>query len=434
MSARVLALLALLLSLSGCKDRGDPPPSYDASRVRRVFRPPPGEVRPVPPHAIHTTGVGPYLLRTSLKSILDRLPHGPRVVLTRIDGVVDYNLVRAEADSLIIGVQRPAGVSFVTVLDNKIARTESKVGVGTPVRRLRKAMGEELAVPGLAMDPRMLGFDRLPNVRFVVDRPDERGKVVAVVVRGDVPAAPKSQVDAGAAPKATDEPAPTCNAATELAYHKAAVVAAAKVRSSTPTVIYGCFTEGPGALVISDGTLTVVAGEDGRHRRLATHRVPDLAFAVATELDDDGRQEIAIVSRRETERERSAHVEVLRMDGGRLVRLVARELYRVESTSAAWVGATLDAIDLLIELQVTEGSLKVTGLYIHNGKDRPRTVAPLLTTTIPVRLKRTSASDAPPASAEDGGAGAANSNDAAPAAKPPGDIRKAVPDARPAPR
>ncbi|MCG8425663.1 MAG: hypothetical protein MJE77_47900, partial [Proteobacteria bacterium] len=187
-------LLLVVLVGPGCGERTQPEPAYDASRPRRVFEPPSGEVRALPPHAIQAERIGPYIVGMPLKDTLDLLPHGPRVVLVEIDGVIDYSLVRAESGSLIIGVQPPFGVSFLTVLDPEIARTEAQVGVGSTESELRRAMGKELAWPGLAMDPRLVGFELLPDVRFAFDRPpdapptdnnraeDQERRVVAVVV------------------------------------------------------------------------------------------------------------------------------------------------------------------------------------------------------------------------------------------------------------
>lgn len=382
----------MLVVAAGCGDRGEPPPTYEPPQVRRVFRPPPGEVRPVPPHAIHSMGVGPYLLGTSLKAILDELPHGPRVVLTQIDGVVDYSLVRTENDSLLIGVVQATGVAFVAVLDDEIARTEAGVGVGTSLADLRKAMGPELPQRNLIMDARMMAFEKLPSARFVLDRGQDKARVIAVVVRRESSSMPDGATEASVVPAEPGPSAPplSCRSQELLGRHEAAVIEAAKLPSNAgmPRVLYGCFSGEPEAVVRAGDRLVVVGGEADKLRRLASHIATRMVFVAPLDTDEDGRHELAIVSEAVTEDERIWSLEVLRVEAGRLQRVAAQDLYKVSSTSAAWIGASLHEIELLIELGTTPDGIRYTGLFVHHGADGPDTVAPLVPGTVAIRRKR----------------------------------------------
>ena len=457
LSLLVAAGLAVLCG--GCREDSEPAPGpspgFDASRVRRLLQPPEGEVRAVPPHAIHGRGVGPYVLGTSLRSILGLLPRGPRVMLMQIDGLVDYSLVRAEADTLLIGVEPPTGVTFLSVLDDATARTGAGVGVGTAAADLGKALGAELAAPNRAVDPRLLVFARLPNARFLLD--GAGGHVVAVVVRQDERAPEESERDrarGGAAP-ARGVAAAAAAAATpclvegepparEAILQAAALVsepAAASASADGPdevaTVGYACFAapaaDAPmaGAVVSGAGQVAVVGGEPGKLRRLAVQPVPGLVYAAPLDVDGDGRSEIAIVAQRATAEEHAVSLELLRLEGGRLHRLVAQDVYRVSATNAAWVGARLEEIDLMVELRAEAEAVQVTGLYVHRGEARPQTVAPLVRVDVPVRPVKRPAPAAPasaPASSEPADAAAAGAGDASgprPRAAAPADARVA---------
>jgi hypothetical protein len=381
----LFTILVVVLSC-GCSDRNaSPPPPYDASRASRVFRPPPGEVRPVPPHAIHSEGVGPYTLGTPLKTVLHQISHGPRVVLSEIDGVVDYSLVRTEDDTLILGVEESTGVAFVSVLDAKIARTETGVGVGTPLAELHKAMGPAMASSEVVLDRRIEGFARLPNVRFLLEQADE-GRVIAVVVRRDA-AAPEPSGDSSLA-----QAVPLlCSGAKNLARHEAAVIGAARLKAENParSVMYSCVSGGPDALIVEDERVMLIGGEPGKLRRLASYSAPGMVYAAPLDADGDGRHEIVIVKKNSPDDdERVWSVEVLRWEAGRLQRVIAEDLYRVHAQSASWVGASLEEIELLIELAVSGESLRAGGFYMHRSQEGLDTVAPLLGASVPIRRKR----------------------------------------------
>ena len=401
-----VAAWAVLLGAGACKEpqtpEAVPAVPYDAGRRRRLFQPPAGEVRAVPPHAIHANGVGPYALGTSLRDVLGMLSRGPRVMLMQIDGVVDYSLVRAESDSLIIGVEPLGGVAFVSVLDAETARTESGIGVGTGSPQLAEALGPALADPELVLPPRIAGFASLPNVRFLLDEPG--GRVAAVVVRGaqelgdtvdDAGAAPVEPRDAGTAPTVVGA---ACSDGGDLVGHMDEIVRAAEVTRAEvdASLRFGCFSglapAVPEALVYTADRVVAVGSTAGSEpvavRRLAVHLAAGIAFAAPLDLDADGRSEVAVVKQREAQGERRVEVEILRLDGGRFVPVAAAEVYQLSERNTAWVGAQLSEIEILVELQAVAGDVVVSGLYVHHGQTGLDTVAPLVSTIIEVRRKR----------------------------------------------
>lgn len=397
-AALCFALGLGLAAVPACKETADAPVTYDASRVRRLFQPPSGEVRAVPPHAIHADGVGPYVLGTSLRDVLGMLSRGPRVTLVQIDDVVDYSLVRAESDGLIIGVEPLGGVAFVSVLDRETARTESGEGVGTGVEALAAALGARLAGGSVAMHPRILGFASLPNARFLLD--EAGAEVAAVVVRRASAGARTRQVDAvvGTAPVAGHDagapdagaPAP-CADGDHLAGRARDI---ARVAEMPPDQVerslgHGCFSAGAPEALVHDGDRVVVAGgPPDQLRRLAAHTAPGIVFAAPLDVDGDGRSEIAVTYQREGMDERVIAVEILRLEGGRLVHLGDGEVYRLSERNAAWVGARLSEIELLVELRAGGDWVEVTGLYVHRNPTGPDTVAPLVPKAVEVRRRR----------------------------------------------
>jgi hypothetical protein len=402
-SSRVLlgvAVWAALVGAGACKEPATPEAvPYDAGRRRRLFQPPAGEVRAVPPHAIHANGVGPYALGRSLRDVLGMLSRGPRVMLMQIDGVVDYSLVRAESDSLIIGVEPLGGVAFVSVLDAETARTESGIGVGTGSARLAEVLGPPLAAPALVLPPRIAAFASLPNVRFLLDEPG--GSVAAVVVRG----AQEPGEDADAAVAAPVEPqdagvtsagaGAACLDGGDLVGHMDEIVRAAEVTRAEvdASLRFGCFSAAaPEALVYTGDRVVAVGSTAGTEpaavRRLAVYPAAGISFAAPIDVDGDGRSEVAVVKQREAEGERRVDVELLRLDGSRFVPVATAEVYRLSERNSAWVGAQLDEIELQVELQAVAGDVVASGLYVHHGQGGLDTVAPLVPTIIEVRRKK----------------------------------------------
>ena len=376
--SRVAVTAGLLaVACAGCSSGRSPQPADDASLGGRVFRPPPGKVRALPPHNIHSEGVGPYHLGASLQEVLGLLPHGPRVELLQIQGLVDYRVVRAEQDALFIGVERRGGVRFVAVLDTETARTESGVGVGTRLGDLVEALGS-FGGPVTGRDARIVEFEKLPMARFIV----EGDRVVAVVVA----AASRDEPDVDAAQPG----APECDALSEF---RAEVFAASRLGGATSgkglRMAPGCFAAGEdGAVVWADQRLTVVSGEAGKLKRSSTVHVRGLVFAAPLDIDGDSRHELVTISERADRSARSVWIELYRVEGSRLVMTTTRRVYSLSSESAAWVGANLRESTFLIEVGAQPGAVGVGGFLFQRIGGRPRNIVPLKEVSIQVRPRR----------------------------------------------
>ncbi|HUS67809.1 MAG TPA: hypothetical protein VMZ28_24910 [Kofleriaceae bacterium] len=411
----------LLIVLVGCQEAGPATSEADPSKLKqRVFEPSPGLVRAVPPHGIQATGVGPYTLGSELREILAMLPHGPRVELLEIEDVVGYSVVRAEGDRLLIGVGSSGRVSFVSVLQPDIAKTESGLEVGASVDDLTAKVGPETPPAGVR-DPRIVELDRLPNARVVVDQ----GRVAAIVIGpggAGAPAAPTADApkpDAGvAAEPPHDEPdAGTCARAAELLAQAPLGAAAPTTRVQAP--FFGCFTGGsPEVALVGKDEIAIYGGEPDRLRRVGGESLAGLLFAGAVDLDGDGRQEIVAASERRTGDALSIRLHVLRGEAGRLQTVVSDEVYRMTSDTAAWVGAKLKDVDFLLRADPRHGGLEVRGLYVHRVGGAVQTVAPLSPRKVAVRGRKRPATTTPatPAATDPGSESAAGGRTPAAAA------------------
>jgi hypothetical protein len=415
-------VVVVALAVTACSEQSSAPSEvYDATRARRVLQPPPGEIRAVPPHAVRVDGIGPYLLGAPVSDVLNLV--GPRKVLLQISGVVDYSVVRAESDTLLVGGtrgRRVEEVSFVSAIRGDTAKTEGGITIGATADELRTAMGPLLRADNHALDPRILAFARIPNARFVVDA----NKLIAItVLNRPGPAPTESFIDAGADPGEGD-PAPderaearSCDAKGKLEAHAKAIVSASRLKSAS--VAYGCFASGnPEALAYTGDQIVVVGGDPGKLRRIASYNAPrGLAFAAPLDADGDGRHEVVLVSHTVGNEERSTRLELLRVDSGRFVRAASSDVYRISESAAAANGAKLSEIELLLDVEARGGRIVITGLYVHSVSKRPRTVAPLVETRVSVRRSR--ASEKPDESSRDAGV-----SDAAPKAVTPVDPAK----------
>ncbi len=416
------ALAAISLS-SACKEDGHRAViAEDASFGRRVFKAPAGEVRALPPHNIHSSGVGPYELGASFQKTLALLPNGPRVELFKAEGLFDYRLMRADNDALVLGVGRHNLVEFISVLDPDIARTESGVGVGAGLEELIGALGEVRARKNGGRDSRIVTFESLPDTRFLV----ENQKVVAAVVMpgsaGEVPAtapglAPASPPATGAgtgtgastrgiagstgitiaAPVIPALTPATCRAET-LLERRAEILKFARMSSKKSSVVPGCLTGDEGELIIRSGDqLKIVTGDGaGGFRIWAETEIPGLRFAAIVSTGP-GRPDLYTVSQQEDLQ--LIHVEIARykLVGGRISSIWSRTAFELEATTASWIGAKIQAADFLIEVQGSDGALIVGGLYVQRDGDSLRMVVPIEDVELPVATSSRPDSGAAPA-------------------------------------
>lgn len=383
---RLLLVAAVTtLGASACGD-DSAPITDDAAPRRRLPPPSPGEARAIPPHDIHPEGVGPYLLGASLRSILSTLPHGPRVELMQLEGIADHSLVRADGDKVVLGVQKPKGVTFISVLAPQIARTEKEVGVGTTLAELTKLYGEPHHERSHASDPRIIRVRALPTVRFVL----RRGRIVAVVVARAPAGVERNRAKCG------DD---------ALRAREADIRKAARLGPKS-RVSYGCFGSSRAeALVVSGQRIAVVQQAGEQFKRVAVTSVPGLAFASAIEVDGDDRDEILAVTDTRADTLRKVSVVVYRADGGRFSPLARQPVYELDDSAASWLGAKPADIDFLLEADASGGLVTVSGLYVHRSLLGARDVVPLTPVPVVVR-RRKSPSPSPsrtPASAVDGG-------------------------------
>lgn len=389
--------VACALSLLSCSEH-DSAGRNDAGPVieRRVFRPRPGRVLAPPPHNIHAGGIGPYSLGASRKEIYKVLSHGPRVELLNIDRVVDYSLVRTEQDGLLIGTSRRSGVQFLVAVDKEIAHTDKGEIIGVPVDKIEEVAGEQAVIPR-AMDPRIRIHVGLPNARIITDG----RRVEAVLVADDrrfeppepEPAEAEDELfDPGDAGVEEEPPVLTgrpCEHVAAMRENAAAIIDASRIsKSRSPVITYGCGSTAL-AVVTADSQVAVITGADDKPRRSASSAIDGLAFAAPLDVDGDGSDEVAVVTRRRAETSVKFRVEVLSPE---MSSLASREAYELHEATVRWVGAQrLEDTDLLLELESrSPGQVRIGGIYIQRNRGGLRNVAPLKTKILRVRRRRAS--------------------------------------------
>jgi hypothetical protein len=399
LSARnVASLFVAACALSACRDERAQAPSKEDGPGERVFETPARVVRAVPPHRIQPAAIGPYQLGDELKTVLNTLPHGPRIELLQIEHLASYRLVRVAQDTMLVGIGQAGRVSFIAVLDPEIAKTESGLGVGSEIDKLQAALGPERPPAG-ARDPRLVELERLPGGRVLV----QKEKVAAIVIGPDAPGsadlAPADALSGGGPPGALPSPdrEPAAPAGNEVCSPARArevlagesITDVARVGGNDAVILYGCFTGGaPEAVVVGDDQLVLVAGEPGRLRRVGAHPVPGLVFASAVDAEKDGRAEIVAVSEKRSDDALAIEVQALRGDGARLVQAGSDDVYRVTAGAASSVGAKLKNVSVLIEATAGPEALEVTGFYVHENGGHVRTIAPLVPKTVVLRPRR----------------------------------------------
>lgn len=372
-----------LLCLVACRD-GSPPNQQPARRPaedtlrERVFTPSPALVRSVGPYAITGAGVGLYALGTEMRTVLAMFPNAP-VDQLDLEGVVKFKVVPTDDDRIQVGFDPSGVVAFIAVVAPDIAMIEGGYGVGSEVEEVVGGLGPPV-LDRAVRDPRLLVLSKTPRARIVTD--EER--VVAIVV---TPEARRTVPE----PAAAQEAGSPCARAAEIL---AGSLPEPHDGEDAARASYGCFTGAAPEIALAEREeLVVYGGEPGRLKRIGAVPVPGLLFAGALDVDRDGHSEIVSVSERRTGDALAARIVVWRGEGGRLERVADKEIYRMTSGSAGWIGAKLKDVSFAMEvLRGNSSSVEVRGLYLQRGDDRVHTAAPLMPETVAVRPRRPAAS------------------------------------------
>jgi hypothetical protein len=327
----VIRFFLLLVALLACSDRDrseNAQARADQPRQRRVIEPPVGVVRALPPYAIRATGVGPYKLGERLSDLLDQLPSGPRVALFEVPDLLHRSLIRAEDNAVLIGGEPQSTATFVAVVGADVARTESGIRVGSKRAELVPALGPMLRLPDRAHDPRIEIHAGLKNARIIVDDDDRVSSITIVAEPAPAPA-----------------PAATAGECIRPA--------------STDKAIGSCMTTTGELIEIGENEITMRApGSD----KVTPIRVPNVRFAVPLRMAD-GKDELVAVARTDEAQLRTWSLVAFRIEGGKLVKSIdPKVLYQVSSSTARWIGAEVNEVDLYLELWSRADSIEVGGL------------------------------------------------------------------------
>ena len=358
----------LVLALCGCSDRDRAHPSATevaADRTPRVLDPPAQNVRALPPHAIRRDGVGPYRLGLTLEQLGIQVPSGGRTAQIDIAGVVHLSVLHAEDDAIQIGGEPLGRASFVAVVADKIARTESGIHVGSTREELIRALGAPDVTPGRARDPRIVVPSNLRELRAVL----EGDRVVGLVVTASDPPA---KGDGCARPSGDD------------------------YKLNATTYKFGACLTGTPAIVTVDGDELVARSAESEKVIVDKSRIEKLPLAtlvfVAPVRAPDGKDEIVAVSRFDDGQALTWWLVAYRVEAGKLARIASEQIYQLTATNARWIGSTLRDLDLLLEVTNRGDTFEVGGLLTHRTSEKLRDLLVLS----PVQVQRRRAKSATP--------------------------------------
>ncbi len=339
----------------------------DPQRERRVIEPPVGNVRPLPPHAIRSDGVGPYRIGERLSSLLEQLPSGPRLAVFEIPGLLHRSMIRAENNTVLVGGEPASTATFVAVVGPEVARTESGIRVGSTRGEVEAALGPLTSTLDAAHDPRVIVPSTLRNARIIL----HEDRVAAIVV----------SADSGTPARIADPrevASPTCPRPTP--------VEGGKVRG------FGACLTGTGELVeVIDNEVTVRAAETGR--AIAAFRIPYQVVFVAPLRAPDGRDELVVITHVAEPQLRRWSLISYRFDTGKIAKTEPALLYQLTSSNARWIGADLDEVELYLELSSHSDSVEVGGLLTTRPEQGPWRDVVVIS---PLSVPRRSGKSAPP--------------------------------------
>jgi len=351
------ALTALVLL--ACSSHDKPKPQQEPERPRRVIEPPSNRVRALPPHAIRADGVGPYKVGATVSELLDQLPSGPRITQLTIPGVVRRDVLRAEDDAILIGVEPQGKATFVAVVRGEIARTEAGVHIGSTRDELVKALGVPLDDPDHARDPRVIVPTGLKTARVVL----QGDRIAAIVIA--------SEPDHASAEGQASPEAPCTRPADD---HDKGVSGI-------------CLNAGE-FIRTQDDDISLIT-KDGEKPIAQTH-VPGLVFATALRNPIDNRDDLIAIARSDDGTARTWTLVGFRLAEGKLVATIAPTvLYSLTAASARWIGADLENLDLYLELSSRQDSIEVGGLLTTRISDKIRDI--VVISPVPVPRKRAKA-------------------------------------------
>src|SRR5207244_3065553 len=86
----------------------------------------------------------------------------------------------------------------------------------------------------------------------------------------------------------------------------------------------------------------------------------------------------AVVTERAGGDARTVELALYRWEAGHLVRIADEDLYRLTAQSARWIGARLDDVGVLVELEARGEAVLATGAIVSRAGGEIRDVAPLV--------------------------------------------------------
>ena len=122
-------------------------------------------------------------------------------------------------------------------------------------------------------------------------------------------------------------------------------------------------------------------------------RIPNLVFAGATHAA--GKHEVIAVTAKREARQVTTGVIALRWEGGRLARTLDETAYQLTAQSAGWLGARLEDLDLLLEVEARADMVVVSGVLLGRAGQAIHLAVPLTPISL-ARRKRSVTDTAPP--------------------------------------
>lgn len=317
------------------------------------------------------------MLGESLATQLDELPSGPRLTLLDIPGVVHYNLIRAEQGSVLVGGDPLGPTAYVAVVAADVARTASGLAVGATRSQVETNVHLIGREPTLARDPRISLPVGTPGMRLIFDGDNVLRGVVVLRSTTSEPAVPPTQPagdpnkNLGPRNGANER---TLGAGPSLCVSRAGATASKTTEPECPAT---------SDTVRISGEDVVVRASDSARPPVAV-RFRGLVWTAVLEIEQ--RENLVVISRQDTASKKTWMLSVLRVDQGKLLRLLDQPLYVVTSENARWIGAELSGVDLMLEVAAQGDSLHVGGLLITANGSRIRDLAPLLPLTFRARF------------------------------------------------